>query len=180
MVSPAARDATATASKVAQGGLALYGNHEEHTDIAEVLDASMDLARRMIPKRTEVVLESTVDATAAASRADLVRVLMNLIRNAGDAVARELGGMLILSAWRTDENVYIQVADNGPGIPHADADHIFELFYTTKGHGTGVGLYVCKQLVSGWGGEIHLANEQGKGARFTFSVPLVERATDLG
>lgn len=170
----AARDATATASKVAQGGLALYAAHEEHADTAEVLDASLDLARRMLSRRTEISLESSVDATVAAPRADLIRVLMNLIRNAGDAVSKELGGMVILSGWRTDENVFIQVADNGPGIPHADADHIFELFYTTKGHGTGVGLYVCKLLVTGWGGDIHLANERGKGARFTFSVPLVE------
>lgn len=169
----AAHEATRTASSVARSGLSHYAIHEDHADVAEVLDSVLDIGRRMISKRTDVVLESTVDASVVAPRADLIRVLMNLVRNAGDAVASELGGIVIISAWRTDANVFIQVADNGPGIPVPDAAHIFDLFYSTKGHGTGVGLYVCRSLVKGWGGDIQLASERGKGARFTFSVPLV-------
>jgi signal transduction histidine kinase len=69
--------------------------------------------------------------------------------------------------------VVIQVSDNGPGIPEAERDAVFDLFYTTKepGKGTGLGLSICARLVEGMGGRIEAGASELGGARFTVRLP---------
>ncbi len=71
--------------------------------------------------------------------------------------------------------VEIEVSDNGPGIPRALLDKVFEPFVTTKepGMGTGLGLAVCERLVESMGGSIHAYSEEGRGARFMVLLPAV-------
>ena len=64
------------------------------------------------------------------------------------------------------------MADNGPGIPANELDHIFEMFYTTKLEGHGVGLYVCRQLVRSWNGELYVFRDEGV-THFVLSVPRI-------
>jgi signal transduction histidine kinase len=146
------------------------------TRLAEVVAAAVRFAGR----RVEVHVENEIPAEleVAASRSELLRVLINLLRNAAhalDELEDPAGAGIRISTWASDELAFVQVADDGPGIPAATLDAIFELFFTTHGDGTGVGLFVCKALVSGWGGMIHVDSRAGEGARFTFSVPLATR-----
>jgi signal transduction histidine kinase len=63
------------------------------------------------------------------------------------------------------------VRDDGPGIPPDKAERIFEAYYTTKEHGTGLGLTIVKHNVELYDGTIHMESELGKGAKFTLVFP---------
>jgi signal transduction histidine kinase len=125
-------------------------------------------ARRMV---LSAVREGRVEGYVRAPREDLLRVVFNLLRNATDAMAERKHGTLVLSTWATEETAFVRVSDDGPGILQSDLPHMFELLFTTRRDGTGLGLYLCKQLVERWGGRIQVESRPGEGARFTFSVP---------
>jgi signal transduction histidine kinase len=142
----------------------------------ETVRVASRLAGRLTPIELQLETEDAVEVDA--SRSALVRVLVNLLRNAAQAIDEledPIGAGVKISSWASDEFAFVQVADDGPGIPTATASSIFELFFTTHAEGTGIGLYVCKALVTAWGGMIHVDTSDGEGARFTFSVPKANR-----
>jgi CheY-like chemotaxis protein len=113
-----------------------------------------------------------------ANQARLVQVVLNLLINAWQALPdpdperhRIEVRTLAELPWAV-----IEVADTGPGVPPADRPRIFEPFFTTKeiGTGTGLGLFVCRNLVASVGGDIALADRPGGGALFRVRL----RATD--
>ena len=144
----------------------------ESIRLNEVVQMAARLGGRLAP--LELELETDDDLEVLASRSALTRVLVNLLRNAAHAIDEledPIGSGVTVSSWASDEFAFVQVADDGPGIPEAALSAIFELFFTTHAEGTGIGLYVCKTLVDGWGGMIHVDSRDGDGARFTFSIP---------
>lgn len=101
------------------------------------------------------------------------QVLINLITNANQAVPAGKG-QINISAYRSDEQVFIEITDNGTGIP-ADIQHrIFEPFFTTKdvGQGTGLGLSLCKAIVEQHSGGITLLNSDANGTTFQLYLPI--------
>ena len=110
---------------------------------------------------------------ALVSPIEIEQVLVNLIRNAAEA----LGGRCHISVRvgrRDEDRVEIAVDDEGRGMPHEVLDHLFEPFYTTRGHqgGTGLGLSYAHGVIVDHGGEIHVESEPGKGTRFRILLPL--------
>ncbi|PRQ10178.1 sensor histidine kinase [Enhygromyxa salina] len=179
-----ARTGTRLAAELAAETLAVQRDCMAHTPseppagekvrVNEVLRAAGRLGGRLAP--LELRLETSDDTELAASRSAFMRVMVNLLRNAAHAIDEledPVGAAVTISSWASDEFVFVQVADDGPGIPAAATASIFDLFFTTHAEGTGIGLYVCKTLVSAWGGMIHVDSRDGEGARFTFSVPKV-------
>ena len=126
-------------------------------------------------KRLDLVRElASEDPTTLGSREQLIQVLMALMLNAADAM--EHGGRLTVRTGRVDGRpgeVYVEVADTGPGIARADQDKIFEPFFTTKppGRGTGLGLSVCYAIVEAHRGRIEVDSAPGRGARFRVHLP---------
>lgn len=109
-------------------------------------------------------------------RADLVRleqVLVNLIGNALQAMAQTPSPRLILGIDAQDDEVRIEVADNGPGIPETNLARIFEPFFTTKsiGTGLGLGLSISSRIIADLGGRLQAENLPEGGARFTIRLP---------
>lgn len=109
-------------------------------------------------------------------RADLVRleqVLVNLIGNALQAMAQTPSPRLILGIDTQDDEVRIEVADNGPGIPAANLSRIFEPFFTTKslGTGLGLGLSISSRIIADLGGRLQAETLPEGGARFTIRLP---------
>ena len=107
----------------------------------------------------------------------LVQVVLNLLINAVDAVEMaNPGSMAHLSvrAWKVEDRVRVEVDDNGPGVPPDVLPRLFEPFFTTKpqGHGTGLGLALCREFISRTGGTIHAENRPGGGARFVLLLPV--------
>ncbi len=105
-----------------------------------------------------------------ADRDQILQLLLNLVRNALDAMPG--GGTLRLSARRAPQGVALAVADTGPGIAAADLARVFEPYFTTKEGGTGLGLAIAQRIAEEHGGRLEAASEPGRGATFTLTLPL--------
>jgi PAS domain S-box-containing protein len=105
------------------------------------------------------------------------RVLINLIENASKFSPVE--GRIVVGADTNGTHVKYSVSDNGPGIPEADRERIFEKFIRLRGKerasGLGVGLAFCKLAVQGHGGQIGLESEVGKGTTFWLTLPVAQK-----
>jgi len=99
-------------------------------------------------------------------------VIVNLVINASDAMRG--GGVVDIRVRRDHDNVRIDVADHGEGIRPEVLPDIFEPLFTTKLHGTGLGLSVAQQLVCRNGGTIDVESRVGEGTTFILHFPLVE------
>jgi PAS domain S-box-containing protein len=117
-------------------------------------------------------------------RAQLEQVILNLVRNAEQALLPGVEARRPTPAWihlRTshdESNVIIEVEDNGPGISDSEAPRIWDAFWTTKdeGEGTGLGLSVAHSIVVGHGGTITLEKPPAQGARFVIRIPIAPLA----
>jgi PAS domain S-box-containing protein len=106
-------------------------------------------------------------------RVQLQQVLMNLMTNSIDAMKDGEGTreLTIQSQRGKDGQVLISVSDTGAGLPPQAADKIFDAFFTTKTHGTGMGLRISRSIVETHGGRLWAADNSPRGARFCFTLP---------
>ena len=100
----------------------------------------------------------------------LRQAMLNLIRNAKEAMPE--GGTVKVSAAEEGSDVAIVIEDEGPGIPSGERAKVFDLFYSTKERGTGLGLPLTQQIVVAHGGHIRCEAADPKGTRFTVSLPI--------
>ena len=113
-----------------------------------------------------------------ASREELRQVVLNLVSNAEHAIrAAAIPGVITLKAGTSGTSAFIEVSDNGPGVPVAMAGRIFEPFFTTKtvGQGTGLGLSISLGIVEAHGGTLTLEPSE-KGATFRLKLPASSEA----
>ena len=107
----------------------------------------------------------------------LKEVLVNLLVNAYEAMERR-GTIEIQEAQIETESggreIMIRLTDNGPGIPDAIKDKVFQPFYSTKEEGTGLGLSICARIVEEHGGTLELTSTEGEGTTFTIKIPVME------
>jgi signal transduction histidine kinase len=158
------------------------GRDMSDVDLREGLDATIALFASRF-RESGVTLVRQIDGPLPRLRAyagDLNQVWSHLIDNALDAVG-PLGaaGRVVVRAWREDGSVYVEVGDNGPGIPNEAHERVFEPFFTTKppGHGTGLGLDIARRIITDLhGGELILESCPGD-TRFIVRLPLTTMAT---
>ena len=150
------------------------GGLRERIELGHVVEQALQLLAVRI--RTEGVdirqaLESPAWVLGDAIR--LEQVLVNLIRNALDAVANSAQPRIELTLRRDGEHWCLEVADNGPGIDEAHLASVFDPFFTTKpvGEGLGLGLAVSYGIVHELGGRLGAANQPSGGAVFRLSLP---------
>ncbi|EXX91441.1 histidine kinase [Paenibacillus darwinianus] len=105
-----------------------------------------------------------------ADRDKIVQVLLNIIRNAIEAMT-EPGTIHIKAKLMMDELV-LEIEDSGPGIPQDELPNIFMPFYTTKESGTGLGLSICHRIVQDHGGRLTVASVVGEGTQFCIRLPV--------
>ena len=107
-------------------------------------------------------------------RIQLEQVVLNLVINGLDAVGdRPVGDRSVkVSTSMANGHVQVSVRDSGPGLREPDLARVFEPFYTTKSHGLGMGLPICRTIVEAHGGEIRAMNAPGGGAAFECDFPI--------
>jgi signal transduction histidine kinase len=103
--------------------------------------------------------------TAAFHTSTFRRAILNLVQNALDAMPE--GGTLTLQGEGTATHVQLQVCDTGSGILVEQLAQIFEPLHTTKPEGTGLGLYITREIVAAHGGQITVESREGQGTTFT-------------
>lgn len=148
---------------------------EIHTTIRTVLELVTAYIQRENVALT-VDLTST-PLTVCAMPGHLEDVWMNLLLNARYAVRGVADAKIRIQTRAANDHAFVTVTDNGPGITKEHRARIFDAFFTTKptGEGTGLGLYICKQILDRAGGTISLDGDGTEpGASFTISLPLAE------
>jgi signal transduction histidine kinase len=105
---------------------------------------------------------------------------MNLMMNSIDAM-KEVDGAreLVIKSERAEhEQVMVSVSDTGVGLPPQQGDQIFSAFFTTKPHGTGMGLSISRSIVESHGGRLWAADNSPRGASFHLTLPIKAEAHD--
>ncbi|PIE66900.1 MAG: two-component sensor histidine kinase [Deltaproteobacteria bacterium] len=153
----------------------------EDFEIGPLLEEVVSLSAQRA-KYSNVELTTHLDPklpAISASHSELQQVFLNLINNALDAMDKT-GGKLEVSTQQESGNIFINVKDNGPGIPKANLARIFDPFFTTKpvGSGTGLGLSICYGIIHKMGGEITVKSAVDVGTTFSIRIP-VEREEPL-
>jgi PAS domain S-box-containing protein len=146
-------------------------------DVAEVVRSAVHTMRPQLPDSMTIEVEVDDHIGVASGDADRVQqVLVNLLDNA----AKYGSGTVKVSAEGTNGLVRIAVSDAGPGIGAADRERIFEKFYRADpqlarvARGTGLGLYISRELARRMGGRLALASEPGEGATFVMELQRPE------
>jgi PAS domain S-box-containing protein len=147
----------------------------ELVDVNEVIEEMIVLlrgeaTRYSISVRTELASELP---PVVGDRVQLQQVMMNLMVNGIDAMkavdgTRELA---IQSQRAENEQLLVTVSDTGVGLPPQRADQIFNAFFTTKPHGTGMGLRICRSILESHGGRLWAASNSPRGANFYLTLP---------
>ena len=148
-----------------------------------------DLSETMMPLAIEKGIELTMELPAELPhvRADLAklrRIFVNLLSNAIKFTAR--GGRVSITAAHIGDTVRVGVSDTGLGIAHDEIAHLFDKYEQTRSRatrgekGTGLGLYITKQLVELHGGTITVESQPGKGSTFAFTLPVAQGNDERG
>jgi PAS domain S-box-containing protein len=148
----------------------------ELVDLNEVIREMIVLLRSEATRHTiSVRTELATDlAHVMGDRVQLQQVMMNLMINGIDAM-KEMDGtreLAIESRRGEDEQVMVSVSDTGVGLPPQQGNQIFNAFFTTKPHGTGMGLSICRSIVESHGGRLWAADNSPRGAGFHLTLPI--------
>ncbi|HYH57584.1 MAG TPA: HAMP domain-containing sensor histidine kinase, partial [Anseongella sp.] len=146
-----------------------------HFSALEVKDVIHSVIQLMDADLREegISLSSEIEPGGLVITADaeqLHMVLINLIKNARDALLETPDAAILLKAYRNQQQVILEISDNGPGIEAEALEHIFIPFFTTKKNGSGIGLSLSRQIVQLHGGQLRAHSVPGKGS--TFSILL--------
>jgi PAS domain S-box-containing protein len=161
------------ASRLDRGDLPI---DRERVDLGEVVRAAVAAMREQLPESIALIASTGGNGTAAVGDRDRIeQVLVNLIDNA--IKYSPDGGQVTVSAEPLRTVVRVEVEDEGIGIPLSEQRSIFEKFYRADPQqkevpgGTGLGLYICRELVRRMGGSIGVRSRPGEGSAFFFELP---------
>ncbi len=147
-------------------------------DLTDVVEASLRFASKELADRHIICRrEFAPIPRTLVSPAKMQQAVLNLVLNATQAMPR--GGELTIGLAADDESIYLRVGDTGVGIPPENLTRIFDPFFSTKGvwgkdsgFGTGLGLSLCRNIVSAHCGSITVASAVDKGSTFTVRLPI--------
>ena len=151
----------------------------DEDSVNEMVAALVEFVRP-VAARQESSVEATTDQTVppmAIDRTLLRQAILNLVKNGLEALGRD--GKLTVSTRRVDDHVEIAIRDTGPGIAPDVGKQLFEQFFTTKPQGTGLGLYISRQIIEEQhGGTLRWESAPGAGTTFTASLPIKRTEDD--
>ncbi|MFC0043810.1 histidine kinase N-terminal domain-containing protein [Metabacillus iocasae] len=135
---------------------------KEEVSFAKLFQEILDfIYPTMVDDYVDVITDIEKECQAIASKEELKQVFINLILNSIDALRqKEKPRQICIDVKEQEACIVIQLTNNGPQIPPDKISVIFEPFYTTKELGTGIGLYVCKQIIEKHGGTITCSSDE--------------------
>ncbi len=150
-------------------------SHDLHRIIMDAIELiGAELRTRQIQVQTNLPEQPAV---VLVDEVQLQQVFVNLLTNAADAlVDQPISGRLVcIDSVISDKAVECAIVDSGPGFSVEVVDSIFEPFKTTKPHGSGIGLSICRNIVQDHGGTIEIGNSDRGGAKVVIRLPLTDR-----
>jgi len=168
------------ASQIIETFLELSRKREKaiaQVDINELINAALLLIGDQM-RKVDIDVRTNLGANLTCVMGDriaLERVLINLLTNARDAMPQ--GGAVTITSGLLNERpgwLQLSVADTGPGMPSDIVDKVFNVLYTTKASGSGLGLWLSRRIVHEHGGRIEVQSGPGRGTTFTITLPTVD------
>lgn len=158
---------------------AMFSNQAPTMELVDLNDATREvialsaaeLERRQALVRSDLAAELPF---VLADRVQLQQVILNLLLNAGDAMAEVQDRprrLLVKTGLDDDGSVKLAVCDCGKGVDTSAVEKLFQPFYTTKANGMGVGLSICRSIIEGHHGRLWVEPNDGPGATFSFCIP---------
>jgi PAS domain S-box-containing protein len=151
-------------------------------NIQSVLESAITMARGELKMRAQVVREYRDVPLVEGNEGRFGQVFLNLLINAAQAIppGKPERHEVRIVLDHSGDRVIVEIHDTGIGMAPEVRARIFDPFFTTKpvGEGTGLGLSICHGIVTGFGGEISVESEEGRGSTFRVALPLAQRARD--
>ena len=140
-------------------------------NLEQGIDSTLNIVRNELKFKADIVKEYSGLPPVECLGSQLNQVFMNLLLNAAHAI--ETRGTITIRTGANEANVWVEIADNGKGIPPENLERIFEPFFTTKpiGKGTGLGLSLAYSVVQKHQGTIKVSSEVGRGTCFRIEIP---------
>ncbi|MGR3292951.1 MAG: two-component system sensor histidine kinase NtrB [Candidatus Scalindua sp.] len=152
--------------------------HLEECDINEIIESVLDFIGPDAMQNSIRILKS-FDTKLPKCYLDsnvIKQALLNVILNAQQAMPN--GGELIVRTYQNGENIFIDITDTGVGIQKSKIDKIFQVYYSTKKTGTGLGLPTAKRIIEESKGTINIRSEDGKGSSFLIKLPVNSKSKE--
>jgi signal transduction histidine kinase len=147
----------------------------EEVQLGELISRVLDIVTPEL-KSKNIQLQLLVDEQLVvnANPAEIEQVILNLLNNALQALANSgtLQRRIAIEAAKSGQLAHLSISDNGSGVSAEFKPHLFELLSTTRQSGMGLGLWLCKRIVTRYGGSIHYEDAVGGGAKFVLVLPL--------
>jgi len=163
-------------------GLRIFSRLDEddlkHADINQGLESTMIIANNLLNK-IQIVKEYGNLPLVECYAGKLNQVFLNIISNAAYAIKERFGdiagGEISIITSHDQENVFIEIKDNGTGMDAQTQKKVFEPFFTTKevGEGTGLGMSIAYNTIKKHDGKINIQSCPGEGTKFTVQIPLL-------
>ena len=150
------------------------------SDIHQGLESTLNIVWNELKYKAQVQREYGTLPQVHCIPSQLIQVFMNLLVNAAQAIVRQ--GIIRVRTGCSDKQVWVEVIDDGIGIPEENLNRIFDPFFTTKalGEGTGLGLSLAWGIVQRHRGTIEVESEPGKGATFKVTLPINGETQSMG
>lgn len=137
------------------------------------LEDLRDIVESEIKERgIDFIWENHLGEDVLINRPRVQQIVLNLLKNSIQALNDK--GTITFRTFRDGDCVFLEVGDNGPGIPAEIRKQLFDPFFTTKRNGTGLGLWIVYRLVESMRGVIEVESEVGRGTQFLVTLPTVE------
>ena len=144
-------------------------SNAQEVQLGDLISKVLDIVKpELKSKNIQIQLLVDDDLVIMVNPSEIEQVILNLLNNAIQALAKSgtLQRRIAIEATQVGEAVRLSVSDNGPGVPADFKPHLFELLSTTKQTGMGLGLWLCKHIVTRYSGSIHYEDAVGGGAKF--------------
>ena len=149
-------------------------SNANEVQLGGLIDKVLDIVKpELKAKNIQIQLQVDDGLLVRVNSSEIEQVILNLLNNAIQALGNSetLQRRIAINATKSEKIIYLSISDNGAGVPIEFKSQLFELLSTTKQTGMGLGLWLCKHIVTRYEGSIHYEDAVGGGARFVVGLP---------